>query len=77
MEFDPGIVGAEAPVDRDARRVAPGFVGRDGAFQGVGVGVSARNSRRMLAKNKQRTLSVSDGLCLVPITVQSSRIFTR
>lgn len=41
MEFGSGIVGAEPPVDRDARGVALGFVGGDGAFQGVGVGVSA------------------------------------
>ena len=40
MKFDPGVVGSEAPVDRDARGVAPGLVGRDGALQSVGVGVS-------------------------------------
>ena len=40
MEFDPGVVGSEAPVDRDARGVAPGLVGRDGTTQGVGIGVS-------------------------------------
>ena len=41
MEFDPGVVGAETPVDADAGGVATGLVGGDGAFQGVGVGVSA------------------------------------
>ena len=41
MEFGSGVVGAEAPVDRDARGVAPRFVSRNGAFQGVGIGVSA------------------------------------
>jgi len=41
MEFDPGVIGSEAPVDRHVLSVAPGLVGRDGTLQGIGVGISA------------------------------------
>ena len=40
MEFSSGMVGTEPPVDGDARGVAPRFMSRNGAFQGVGWGVA-------------------------------------
>ena len=40
MEFGSGVVGAEPPVDGDARCVAFGLVGGDLALQSVCVGVS-------------------------------------
>ena len=42
MEFGSGVVGAEAPVNGDARGVAPSSVGGDGTFQGVGIGYKGR-----------------------------------
>ena len=41
MEFDPGVAGTEAPIDGGSGGVAAGLVGRDGAFQGIDIGVSA------------------------------------
>ena len=40
MELCCCVVGAKPPVDSDAGDVAPGFVGRDGTLQDIGIGVS-------------------------------------
>ena len=41
MEFDPGVVGAETPVDGAAGCVAAGLVSRDGTFQSINIEASA------------------------------------
>ena len=51
MEFGAGVVGAEAPVDGNAGGVAAALVGGDGAFQGIGVGVSALEAARLNTLN--------------------------